>query len=125
MAINTPGGGGDGTLTASETLPPGILTNISILTEGPAFDPLGTFATVSLVIGEAAGIHRDIQILSGYVSTDFALTWIGVLEVSDNMTILMRLRGDLDPVFRLRHQRLLSTVDGAIMRYIQSATNPT
>lgn len=125
MAVNSPGGGGSGSTAVSEPLPPGILTNVSVLTEGPTLDPFVTFVTVTILVGTVTGSNRRIHLLNDYVSAANPISWHGFYEIPDESVLLMQIIGDLDPIFRMRHQRLVSTNEGQLMRYLQIATSPS
>lgn len=125
MAANSPGGGGSGSTSISDELPPGVLTNVSVFTEGPTLQPFTTFVTVSILLGTVTGSNREIHLINDYCDRVNPISWAGIYEVPEGSTILMQLIGDLDPIFRLRHQRLIHTLEGQLMRYLQSATSPS
>jgi hypothetical protein len=102
MAINTPGGGGISTFgTFFDSISPGILLAVSVVTEYITLPPKATWVSLCICDQSQNQVNRTITLLSGYPSRENPLTWFGFLPIKDGMSYMLFLRGNLNPIFRM------------------------
>lgn len=118
MAGQTEGSQGSTTTTLVQDIAPGILTAFSVYTDDDSEQMFQTYCIVDLIRGGNADSNRNHKFASGYVSEEEALSWEGFFELQPDDQIRAFFRGNLDPVFRVTYQRLTTTADGALRKYL-------
>lgn len=125
MGAQTPGGGGVGTTNLIQDISPGILTAFSVYTDDDSDQAFQTYCIVDLIRGGELTSNRNHKFASGFVSEAEALSWSGFFELQPDDQIRAHFRGNLDPIFRVTYQRITTTADGALRKYLKDVLSPT
>lgn len=106
MAGQSTGGGGLGETTITQIIAPGILIGASVYADDDLEQPYETWCSIHITRGGVLRRNRAFLITEGYISEESPLSWTGLFMIEPDDNILIVLRGNIDPVFRTKFQRM-------------------
>ena len=110
----------NGTVTFTQDIPPGIVTQASLSSDEESLGPAGVHGTLYIVPKGVDIFTPDYILIADYFSIDKPLIWNGFLSLDSNSEIVARVTGDRTGNWFLNYRRITQNNIREIGEFLRS-----